>query len=162
MTSPLLVFGYGNPSRGDDALGPQLIDLLASQQEHHPEWPEIELLTDFQLQIEDAADLEGRELVLFIDASASCPAPFSFSRLQPSQNVSHTTHAMSPAAVLQVFERVYLLPAPPAFLLAVRGKSFELGEPLGREAEQNRDAALELLIQLCARPHPDTWQNCSR
>ena len=162
MISPLLVFGYGNPSRGDDALGPQLINLLVEHRECHPEWPEIEFLTDFQLQIEDAADLEGRDLILFIDASASSPAPFSFSRIQPSQDVSHTTHAMSPAAVLQVFERVYHRPAPPAFLLAVRGKSFELGDPLGREAEQNRDAALELLIQLCAQPYPDVWQNCSR
>ncbi|HUW49791.1 MAG TPA: hydrogenase maturation protease [Sulfuricella sp.] len=162
MTAPLLVFGYGNPSRGDDALGPQLLDLLAAHRERQPEWPEIELLTDFQLQIEHAADLENRELILFIDASASCPAPFLLSRLQPSQDISHTTHAMSPAAVLQVFERVYRRPAPPAFLLAVRGESFELGEPLGRQAEQNRDAALELLIQLCARPYPDVWQNCSR
>ncbi|HUX62849.1 hydrogenase maturation protease [Sulfuricella sp.] len=162
MTAPLLVFGYGNPSRGDDALGPQLLELLAANQERHPEWPEIELLTDFQLQIEDAADMENRDLVLFIDASASCPAPFSLSRIQSSQDVSHTTHAMSPATVLQVFERVYRRPAPPAFLLAVRGESFELGEPLGREAEQNRDAALDLLIQLCARPYPDVWQTFSR
>lgn len=162
MTAPLLVFGYGNPSRGDDALGPQLLDLLAESQVHHPEWPEIELLTDFQLQIEHAADLENRDLILFIDASASCPAPCFLSHIQPSQDVSHTTHAMSPAAVLQVFERVYRRPAPPTFLLAVRGERFELGAPLGRQAEQNRDAALELLIQLCAQPYPDAWQNYSR
>lgn len=162
MTAPLLVFGYGNPSRGDDALGPHLLDLLAVNQEHHPEWPEIELLTDFQLQIEHAADLENRDLVLFIDASASCPAPYLLSRIQPSQDISHTTHAMSPAAVLQVYERVYRKPAPPTFLLAVRGENFELGAPLGSEAEQNRDAALELLIQLCAQPHPDVWQTFSQ
>lgn len=162
MTAPLLVFGYGNPSRGDDALGPQLLDLLAENQKNHPEWPEIELLTDFQLQVEHATDLENRDLVLFIDASASCPAPCLLSRLQPSPAVSHATHAMSPAAVMQVFERVYQCPAPPTFLLAVRGESFELGASLTQEAAQNRDAALELLIQLCARPDPDVWQSYSR
>ncbi|MCE5182861.1 MAG: hydrogenase maturation protease [Betaproteobacteria bacterium] len=162
MTAPLLVFGYGNPSRGDDALGPQLLDLLAVNQEHHPEWPEIELLTDFQLQVEHATDLENRDLVLFIDASISCPAPCLLSRIQPSQAVSHTTHAMSPAAVMQVFERVYQCPAPPTFLLAVRGEGFELGAPLSQEAEKNRDAALKLLIQLCDRPYPDVWQTYSR
>ena len=41
----------------------------------------VELLTDFQLQVEHAADMVGRELVLFIDASVSCPPPYAFSRL---------------------------------------------------------------------------------
>ena len=29
--APLLVFGWGNPSRGDDALGPLLVEQLAAQ-----------------------------------------------------------------------------------------------------------------------------------
>ncbi|MDP2785684.1 MAG: Ni/Fe hydrogenase, partial [Sulfurimicrobium sp.] len=67
MTAPLLVFGYGNPSRGDDALGPLLLEQLAALN-----LPHVELLTDFQLQVEHAVDLQGRERVLFIDASVSC------------------------------------------------------------------------------------------
>ena len=49
--APLLVFGYGNPSRGDDALGPALVDWLRRQRRGGAE---VELLTDFQLQIEHA------------------------------------------------------------------------------------------------------------
>lgn len=162
LTATLLIFGYGNPSRGDDALGPQLLDLLAAQLSSQPGWPEIELLTDFQLQIEHAADMVNRELVLFLDASVSCPAPCRLSRLHPAQDARYTTHTMSPEAVLHVFERVYRQPAPPAFLLSVRGEGFELGEPPSRTAVESRDAALELLIQLCARPHPDAWQNYSQ
>jgi len=158
LTAPLLIFAYGNPSRGDDALGPQLHDLLAESRAQHPEWPEFELVTDFQLQVEHAVDLEGRDLALFIDASVSCPSPFLFSPLHPAQDARYTTHEMSPEAVLHVFEKVYQRPAPPSFLLSVRGESFELGEPLSRAAIENRDAALALLVQLCSQPNLKVWQ----
>lgn len=153
MTAPLLIFAYGNPNRGDDALGPQLLEDLAARSV-----PGIELLTDFQLQIEHAADLEGRDLALFIDASVSCPAPFLLSRLQPAQDARYTTHEMSPQAVLHVYEQVCQKPAPPSFLLSVRGESFNLGEPLSPAAVENRDAALALLVQLCAQPNLKVWQ----
>lgn len=157
LTTPLLIFAYGNPSRGDDALGPQLLDLLAESRAQHPEW-QFELVTDFQLQVEHAVDLEGRDLVLFIDASVSCPSPFLFSLLQPAQDARYTTHEMSPQAVLHVFKQVYQRPAPPSFLLSVRGESFNLGEPLSRAAVENRDAALALLVQLCSQPNLKIWQ----
>lgn len=160
MTAPLLIFAYGNPSRGDDALGPQLLDLLAESRAQHPEWPEFELVTDFQLQVEHSVDLEGRDLVLFIDASVSCPSPFLFSAVQPAQDARYTTHEMSPEAVLHVYEQIYKRPAPPSFLLSVRGESFELGEPPSRAAVENRDAALALLVQLCSQPHLEAWKNC--
>jgi hydrogenase maturation protease len=169
LTAPLLIFAYGNPSRGDDAIGPQLLDLLAEEIGDRPRFKEpqnwglspisCELVTDFQLQIEHAVDLEGRDLVLFIDASVSCPAPFLFSCLQPAQDARYTTHEMSPQAVLHVFEQVCQRPAPPAFLLSVRGESFELGEPLSRAAVENRDAALALLVQLCSQPNLKVWQS---
>lgn len=154
MTARLLVFGYGNPSRGDDAIGPLLLDDLAAQGEIG-----AELLTDFQLQVEHAADLVQRELILFIDASQSCPPPFRLARISPAAHTDYTTHAMTPQAILNVFERVYGRPAPPTFLLEVRGERFELGEPLSEVAVENRDAALALLVQLCSRPHLEAWQN---
>jgi len=160
LTALLLVFAYGNPSRGDDALGPQLFDLLAESRAQHPEWPDFELVTDFQLQVEHATDLEGRDLVLFIDASVSCPTPFLFSHLQPARDARYTTHEMSPQAVLHVYEQVYRKPAPPSFLLSVRGENFDLGEPLSPAAVENRDAALALLVQLCSQPHLEAWKNC--
>ncbi|MHB1293326.1 MAG: hydrogenase maturation protease [Sulfuricella sp.] len=158
MTAPLLIFAFGNPNRGDDALGPQLLDLLAESRARHLEWPEFELVTDFQLQVEHSVDLDGRDLALFIDASVSCQSPFMFSPLQPAQDARYTTHEMSPQAVLHVYEQVYQRPAPPSFLLSVRGESFELGEPLSRAAVENRDAALALLVQLCSQPNLEVWQ----
>ena len=88
---PTLIFTWGNPSRGDDALGPYIHDWLKEKNIEY-----IDLLTDFQLQIEHAVDLENRERILFVDASVSAKAPFEFYRLKPVADESYTTHAMSP------------------------------------------------------------------
>jgi hydrogenase maturation protease len=140
-TAPRLVIGIGNPSRGDDAIGPLAIERLEAL-----DLPAAELLTDFQLQVEHALDLLGRREVVFIDAAASGPAPFSFESASPAADASATTHALSPAAVLEAFRRVTGEPPPAAFVLAVRGYEFELGAPLSAAAARNLDAALQMLV----------------
>lgn len=151
MTAPLLIFGYGNPSRGDDAIGPLLLDRLEAL-----DLPYVELLTDFQLQVEHACDLQERERVLFIDASVSCAAPYAFSRLHAQKDPSYTSHIMSPAAVLHAYRELYG-PPPPAYLLAVRGERFELGESLSAAATASLEAAFELLQRLCAKSGLQQW-----
>ncbi|MBI3446273.1 MAG: hydrogenase maturation protease [Magnetospirillum sp.] len=143
MTAPTLIFGWGNPSRGDDALGPALLDAVESLRDAHPEWGRVELLTDFQLQVEHALDLDGRDRVLFVDASASAlDAPFSVRRLQPGRDSSFTSHALSPQGVMHVYEEIKAKAPPPCDLLAIAGDAFELGTPLSAGARANLDAAL--------------------
>lgn len=147
-----LIFAWGNPSRGDDALGPEFlarIEALAGDG--------VELLTDFQLQPEHAADLRGRVLVLFVDASLSCPAPFGFQRVQARRDASFTSHAMSPGAVLAAYRDAFGVEPPPAFLLAIRGERFELGEPLGEVARRNLEAAVEFARGLLTEGTPEAW-----
>lgn len=138
-----LVFGWGNPSRGDDALGPLFVTRCQALAARHPEWGGIECQTDFQLQVEHALDLQGRERVLFVDASRDCPAPFEVTSPAPSRDTSFTSHAMTPQAVLQVYLELELdAAAPPCRLLAIRGDDFELGQDLSSAAQANLDAAL--------------------
>ena len=157
MSEALLIFGYGNPSRGDDALGPELLGLLEGERERRPGWETIETQTDFQLQIEHALDLEGRGLALFIDASVSGPGPFAFVRVLPEEDRTYSSHALSPAAVLQVWEQVKGVPAPPTYLLTVRGYEFELGEPIGEAARANLEAAFRFAVALCEDRSPESW-----
>ena len=138
--APVLVLAIGNPSRGDDALGP-----LAAQRLAELALP-VEALTDFQLQVEHALDLLGRSLVVFIDAAASGVAPFELRPLLPAADASHTSHSLSPAAVLDAYRRLTGAEPPPARLLAIRGHDFELGAPLSRAAAANLQAALSALM----------------
>jgi hydrogenase maturation protease len=152
LTLPLLIFGYGNPSRGDDALGPRLIERLEALC-----LPDVELLTDFQLQIEHALDLQNRQRVLFADASVSCMEPYAFSRLQARKDASFTSHVMSPMALLHAYQNLYGIP-PPAYLLQIRGRQFELGESLSPEAAASLDASFDLVRRLCSNLDLRSWE----
>lgn len=145
MTAPTLIIGYGNPSRGDDALGPAAVDAIEGLAREHPEWGELETVTDFQLQIEFVTDLAGRERIVFIDAAASGAEPFSFGPLQAKQDASISTHALSPASLLSVYRDFHGEDAPPAFLLGIRGYDFDLGVPLSPQAQNNLAAALAMM-----------------
>jgi hydrogenase maturation protease len=153
--APILIFAWGNPSRGDDALGPELLARIGER-------PGVELLTDFQLQPEFVTDLQDRELVLFADASVSCAPPFSFGRVVATRDQSFTSHAMSPSALLAAFHDVYGAGPPPCFLLAIRGERFELGEGLSDAAHDRLDDALGLVEELLADPSPGAWELRSR
>lgn len=136
MTAPVLVFAWGNPSRGDDALGPlfaQRIEALALSG--------VECLTDFQLQVEHALDLQERERVLFVDASIEASAPFGIAPVLAARDASFTSHAMTPQAVLHAYLEVCGQP-PPTWQLAIRGEHFELGEPLSPRAGEHLELAL--------------------
>jgi hydrogenase maturation protease len=154
MIKPILVFGYGNLSRGDDALGPLLLEHI----EGHCCLDDIELLNDFQLQIEHALDLENRALVLFIDASVACEDAFEFALLEPARDKSYTTHAMSPAAVLAVYQSIKNQAPPPCFLLSIKAEKLELGEGLSAQASGNLELACAFAMQLLKKPDLKTWQ----
>ena len=162
MNKSLLVIAVGNPSRGDDALGTLFLERLAERRDLLHNQDEIELLTDFQLQIEHAVDLENRALALFVDASVACHSPFQFTRLQPVEDAGYTSHALSPAAVLCVYGQINADPPPPAFQLAIRGECFELGEPLSAAGEVNLALALEFAGQLLQQPVVEIWDRLAQ
>ena len=160
MVKPILVFAYGNPSRGDDALGPELLEGL--QKHTAIRLDQVEFLTDFQLQIEHALDLDKRHLVLFVDASVSCTTPFELHQLKPERDLSYTTHAMSPAAVLQVYQSIKKEIPPPGFLLSIKAEHFELGEDLSAEAKENLQHACDFTVRLLNNPSMDRWMELTR
>src|ERR1035437_10507184 len=97
----LLLFGYGNPGRGDDALGPELIWRIA--QLH---LADVECQNDMQLQVEHVTDLAACAQVLFVDADMSCAEPYDFSEISPVRDDSYTSHAMNPTALLHAYRQV--------------------------------------------------------
>ena|ERR1035437_4875661 len=141
LPAPVLVFGWGNLSRGDDALGPLCV---AALREQLPDTllDQVEFLEDYQLQIEHALDLVGRQAVLFVDASLTCGAPFEVTPLGAMQDASLSTHALSPQALLRVFQDLQGEPAPPCTLLAIRGEAFDLGAPPSPAAQAHLADAL--------------------
>lgn len=151
---PILIFGYGNPSRGDDALGPMILERISKRDN-------VELLTDFQLQVEHSLDMMGRKLILFIDASITCSTPFEFHQLEtdaPKSSPSYTTHELTPNELLKAYLDVHHEAAPSSYLLSIHGEQFELGASLSSGAQQNLQLATQWVEKLLEHPSISEWQ----
>ena len=144
----ILILALGNPSRGDDALAPTLLEKL--HQIGIETTHSVELLTDFQLQIEHALDLADREAVLFVDAALpNTGYGTAITPIHSDSEAPTTSHTLRPQAVLQVAQKI-LGDVPAAWLLAIEGESFALGEGLSTTAQQNLEKALALALEWLA------------
>ncbi|MBV8046494.1 MAG: hydrogenase maturation protease [Paludibacterium sp.] len=130
MSAPILIFGYGNPARGDDALGPLLAERAQRWVEEQGRETQVDVLTDFQLSPEHAYDLAGRQWVIFVDAARGQDAPYRWINLRPEEPCAWTTHASSPEALLWYCQTVLTQPVPPTCMLSLAGEAFELSAPL--------------------------------
>lgn len=155
MPAPILVFAVGNESRGDDALAPLLLRDLEGSADAAGR---VELIEDYQLQVEHVTDLIDRSAVLFVDADMSCAEPFHFSEISAEKDSSYTSHVMTPFALLHTYRQVYGTDAPPAFLLRIRGYDFELGNSLSDRAAANLEEATKLMCALCAEGDLQRWR----
>ena len=156
MRAGVVVFAVGNRSRGDDAIGPLLLERLAGALAAQARAAEFALVEDYQLQIEHALDLQGRRLALFIDAGLRTREPVEFRAAMPEW-AARDTHMLTPQSVLDVYRRTALSQPPPAFTLCVRGDRFELGEGLSSTAQARLEQAWQLLERLCRRPDTAYW-----
>jgi len=152
-TPAILLFAYGNPGRGDDAVGPALIEAMQTYLADHNHTADIECLTDMQLQIEHVTDLVDRDRILFIDADMSCKEACRLRPLPPEKDDSYTTHAMSPGALIYTYQQVYGCPAAAAYVLSIRTYEFELGDDICEEAQQNLSLAIEMAKVFCNKDY---------
>ena len=155
IPAPVLIFAYGNISRGDDGLGPLLLEAIEAQIDPQ----QVELLCDFQLQVEHALDLKNRHLVLFVDAAVNLTTPYRLSAVQAQQDLSYTSHAMSPESIVFVAQQTLKQEIPPVYLLSIQGKSFELGEGLSPTAQKNLTQAELLVHNLIRHASTDYWNS---
>jgi len=137
----IYVYGFGNPGRQDDGLGPMIIDKLESEN--------IEGVTtdsNYQLNIEDADNIAGSDLVIFVDASIDADEPFSFKKIEPSAEITFTTHSMSPESVLALCGDIHGS-IPETYVLAIRGYEWEMFEGLSAKAISNFNDAYRFLLE---------------
>jgi hydrogenase maturation protease len=156
--APILLFAYGNLSRGDDALGPMLLQRVEHVYQRRPcSWPLI-FLQDYQLQIEHVMDMKGCEQVILMDASKSQIEPLRFYAVDEEDDITHhSTHIITPSQLLHIYQQVHDEPAPPTSMLAMQGYRFELGEGLSAMAENNLIRAEKFLLRLLQCPSTQEW-----
>jgi hydrogenase maturation protease len=150
-----LIVGYGNPLRGDDAIGQTAAGMLADQTS-----PALEILCRHQLTPELAEKLAAVDVVVFIDAVAgAAPGSVAVSQViatAKSQAV-HGHHA-SPEGLLSLCQEIYHR-MPRAFLISVGAASFELGAELSDRVVQALPEVIVAACRLVTSDTPDQLRN---
>jgi len=134
-----IVYGIGNPGRRDDGLGPRLVSRL---QEEGTAGADFEIR--YQLNVEEAWRIKDHEIAIFADASTDIEEPLQFFEIKPAAAITFTTHEMPPESVLALCLELFGR-APKAFILAIKGTDWEMGEFLSEEAEKNLNQAAAVL-----------------
>ena len=136
-----LVLGWGNPGRGDDGLGPESVQAIEKM-----DLPGLAVDSDYQLQVEDGAEVARYRRVVFVDADRCGVEPFRLGRLYPQDGgMSFSTHSVTPGAVLALARDLFKV-EPEAWLLGICGYDFdEFDEQLSDRARSNMDQAVRYL-----------------
>jgi hydrogenase maturation protease len=146
MTPALLVIGYGNELRGDDAVGPLCARAVAAWRR-----PRVRALDVHQLTPELACEMAGGPHVVFVDAG------LPGSVLEVRELAKHSTlragHGSDPRELIALAELLHGC-APRAWLIAVPATSLELGEGLSPECACGLEAALRHIRELADRFAP--------
>jgi len=139
----ILFFGYGNPGRLDDGLGPALAARIEAASLQG-----LSVEADYQLAVETAFDVSMHDIVIFADAAVRGKAPFFFKEIHPRPPVSLSSHSVSPEAVLFFAERLFHSRAR-AYVLGIRGYEFNgYDERLSERAARNLEEAFQFVAKL--------------
>jgi hydrogenase maturation protease len=144
--SRILVYGYGNPGRQDDGLGAAFIQMLENWLVENP-FPQISTDCNYQLNIEDAAAVSDKTLVVFVDASQEAIEDYSFTKVEASDaRVEFSMHAVSTSFVIDLCQKIYGK-VPEAWLLHIRGYEWDFKEELTQPAQRNLELAFGFLTK---------------
>lgn len=143
--SRVLIIGYGNSLRSDDAIGVRAAESLA---EFYRTAPDICVVTAQQLTPEMARDIAEAGFVLFVDASADQRAgTICCEDLSGGEAGALFTHHCSPKALLDAALVLYGRVPRAAVSLTMSGESFALGQKLSLTVQAQMPKLLALAKQ---------------
>ncbi len=155
----VLILGYGNMLRGDDALG---IHAAHALQDFYRDDGGVRVLATSQLTPELAEDLSQVQFVLFIDAAeGGPPGDIFWECLTPAEENIRFTHHCTPRTLLAAAKQL-CGEAPSAMGLTMAGTSFEVGVGLSPEVQSALPDLLEAAKEI-ARPRTSgSWSRSTR
>jgi hydrogenase maturation protease len=140
----VLVIGYGNRLRSDDAVG-----LFAVREvQNKVTRPGVEFLELPQLQPDLAERVASSDLTIFIDAATDgMGGEINFEPLLPARVALHESHNLDPESLLRIAKNIYGK-APTALLATIAGECFGLGSSLTPEVETSMRGVAQRVAQI--------------
>jgi hydrogenase maturation protease len=133
----VLIIGYGNELRGDDAVGPRIIEAIE-------EWhlPGVQTIACHQLTPELADPISKVGRVIFVDASVEFQDDTAHVvPLEPAPDAQWQGHAIDPRALLVLAQSLFGK-SPPAMCVHVPAMNFDLGAELSPSTQRAMRSAL--------------------
>lgn len=143
----ILIYGIGNLARQDDALGILFVEEIKAWAEKY-DYNFIDTDCNYQLNIEDAAQIVNYDTVIFVDASIDERVKDCLLELVDLSDAKLTfsTHSASPNYIVFLCKQMFnVLPA--SYIMHIRGYSFEFAEKISPEAKKNLQKALQFLTK---------------
>ncbi len=140
----VLVIGYGNTVRSDDAIGWRAAEALLKAGVP----PDVTVITLHQLDAELAGEAAAADVVVFIDASRDGePGEVRCARVAAQPSNILFSHQLTPSALMAIVRTLYLV-SPEAFEVTMTGESFEVGESLSPVCEAALPSLVETVSEL--------------
>lgn len=139
----ILIYGFGNPGRQDDALGILLAGEIETWAQKN-KLANVEADQNYQLNIEDSEKISHYDVVIFADASVNTSQSFSYSVLKPDLGTEFSMHSIKPSVIVGLCEQIYG-GFPKSFLLQIRGYEWEMIEKISLKARINLEASVEFI-----------------
>jgi len=153
----LLVIGYGDPTHGDDAIGPQVSKMIQKLGLENVEVCALE-----QLRPELSTKLAKVDYAIFVDACQRSEAGVKIKTLEAcgletaGSSVPGEGHSWPPCSLLALTQSVYGS-YPKSWWVEVAARDFITGHPLSHQAKQSIQNAVEeiesLIDQCFAQPN---------
>jgi hydrogenase maturation protease len=140
----VLIVGYGNTLRGDDAAG-----FLVAETIEALGLDGVEVLVCHQLTPEISERAATAERVIFIDAGEANEHPVEVGEIVEGTGAPVFGHGIDPRAILALARRLFGR-APRAWLVSIAAHSFELGAGPSPDCAAGMALAVEAVKGLCA------------
>jgi hydrogenase maturation protease len=144
MKSPdILVFGYGNELRGDDAAG-----LLVAEAVSRLNLAGVRTITSHQLLPEFCEPIAYARAVIFVDASVEGRSTeVEVREIQPDDKSQSRSHLASPPTLLALAKSLYGR-CPPAWLVTIPAHQVGLGQDISVATRQGIATGIETIKKL--------------
>jgi hydrogenase maturation protease len=143
----LLIYGIGNPGRQDDGLGIEFALEMERWFNENSIKIKIDVLTNYQLNIEDANTISDYKLVLIADASKEIPEGYQLKRIIPIPSNHAMSHFLSPGSILHLCNDLFGH-KPKMYALHLAGYKWNFGKPATKKAKANLRQALEVFREI--------------
>jgi hydrogenase maturation protease len=143
VSPKILIYGYGNPGRQDDGLGISVVERIEKWIKKH-KLDFVKTDSNYQLNIEDAAEIADKELVIFVDASGEDINDFLLTTVEPSNKINFTSHYVTPSYLLNLCNVIYNK-SPDVYLLHIKGYEWEFLGTMTEEARRNLEKSYNFL-----------------